>query len=184
MGKQMPEWNRKGKRKKLYCYSVSDIAGARGVTNAAFHKAVQKGILHPDDFRSAAEWAMEDSMDTTEINVPQQKEISKPESKASAIPARNLSDIMQKTKAKKSKAEKKEAKLEIGTETIGYIKDNIECPETVWKPLRKLDIFEHEVPDERLCIGDINPQEMKFGDIEYEKKWMRIWAPLYEETVE
>lgn len=172
-------YNKRGKRKGLICFSISDIAKKRGVTNAAVRKARERGILDIEDAESVYKYMLNiDKLSSQEIVFPIKEKPGISKSMPSGI---NLSQIMRKTKAKKSKAEIKEKKLEIGIEIIGYIKDKMECPSMIWKQIRDFDIPDYEVSDERLCIGNIDPQEMKFGDRDYEEKWARIWAPLYGE---
>lgn len=50
----MPETmsNKRGKRKGLICFSISDIAKRRGVTNAAVRKARERGVLDIEDVES------------------------------------------------------------------------------------------------------------------------------------
>lgn len=174
------EWNRKGKRKRLICFTIADIANARGVENAAVHKAKERGFLDLDDIESVARYVLF-SGKKVESGSEKEKPVLEEEKAEFKSTGVNLSQIMQKAKAKKFKAEIKETKLDIGKEIIGYIKDNVECPSEIWKRMRDFDIPEWKVPDDRLCIGNINPQEMKFKDLDYEKKWALIWTPLYGE---
>lgn len=59
------DWNRKGKRKRLVCFTIADIAKARGVETSAVHKAKQRGILDLDSIESIARYILHDKIEET-----------------------------------------------------------------------------------------------------------------------
>lgn len=178
------EWNRKGKRKGLVCFSITDIAKIRGVSNAAIYQARKRGILDLNDIESVARYTLDKSGILDSIEKQEKPTIKKTTAESLSSLGIKLSGETSKELKKpessytKPKAlNKDEEKINTGKEIYKKYKEE-ENTQELAVTLEKLGVRCRDRG--RLLKGEIDTVEMNFDNIAiYGKKWAAFKVPIY-----
>lgn len=168
------DWNKTGQRKKLICFTMADIAEARGVSVATVRAARYKGILDVEDIRSFSQYIL----DSPEV-ADSRKSVTAEETVSVPVFKTTLSSVLAKAKYKKTVREKDQMKVKIGKELIAFFQRKEDPPKALIESLKELGIDCYS--SERIQVGDIDGVEMCFNDLFYEKQWAELKVPVHGE---